>query len=84
MIFDSQNSLVDHIGLRWIFITRSHNNFVTTFIISNSSSLADSMDLALNKDFITSKARHCVHIDTDLLIHKINILANDIVRFSLM
>lgn len=75
----SNNSVVNNVGLGWVFVAGINNNSFSTFS-SFASWPRDTMDLSLNSGEVPPESGHRIHVTTDHFIHEVDVLTDDVVE----
>lgn len=80
IVLGSDDSVVDHVWLRWIFETSPDNDLMTGLIYLGPHGTVHALDLALDSNVVPGEAGERVHVRPHLLVHEVNILADDVVK----
>ncbi len=79
---NSDNPIVDHVGLRRIFVAGPDDHLPSRIVDLGPDWSIDSMNLTLNAGVVSSEPGEGVHVRPDLLVHEVDVLFDDVVKAS--
>ncbi len=80
VIAGSDYPVVDYIGPRGILVAGSDDYLLTAVINSRAHCLIDTSNLTFDPNLMTSESTESVHVDTNLLVHELDVFANHIIE----
>src|ERR1051326_532595 len=80
IVLGPDDSVVDHIWLRWIFVTGPDDDLITGLINLGPDGTVHTVDLALHSSVVPGETGEGVHVRSHLLVHEVDVLADGIIE----
>jgi len=80
VVLSSDDSVVDDVGLRRIFVAGPDDNLPSRIVDLGSDWSIDSMNLTLDAGVVSSEPGEGVHVRSDLLVHEVDVLRDDVIK----
>jgi hypothetical protein len=80
VVLSSDNPIVDHVGLRRIFVAGPDDHLPSRIVDPGPDWSIDSMNLTLDAGVVSSEPSEGVHVGPDLLVHEVDVLLDDVVK----